>query len=109
MLALTPLLLFAACSETTRSSPSPEAIETAESLSRDVTISAPSGTARTTDTDDGSVMLRGRIFGGGMTGVILAHMRPADQTAWFPYATELAKQVPGESPEEKKHHDGTSG
>ena len=26
----------------------------------------------------------------GETGVILAHMRPADQSSWYPFATELA-------------------
>lgn len=35
-------------------------------------------------------MLAGRIFGTGPVGVILAHMRPADQTAWFPFALKLA-------------------
>ncbi len=36
------------------------------------------------------IVLDGRVFGDGSTGVILAHMRPADQTSWFPFATELA-------------------
>ena len=30
------------------------------------------------------------MFGSGAVGVILAHMRPADQTAWYPFATQLA-------------------
>ena len=40
---------------------------------------------------DGTV-LNGRLFGDGNdTLVILAHMRPNDQTAWFPFAEELAR------------------
>jgi pimeloyl-ACP methyl ester carboxylesterase len=30
------------------------------------------------------------VFGSGPVGVILVHMRPADQTAWFPFALRLA-------------------
>jgi alpha-beta hydrolase superfamily lysophospholipase len=40
---------------------------------------------------DGTV-LNGRLFGDGNDAmVILAHMRPNDQTAWFPFAEELAR------------------
>jgi alpha-beta hydrolase superfamily lysophospholipase len=40
---------------------------------------------------DGTV-LSGRLFGDGNDAlVILAHMRPNDQTAWFPFAEELAR------------------
>lgn len=87
-----PLLLAIACGETARSTPSPEAIETAQSVSRDVAIDAPFSTTPVADDSKRGepVVLRGRLFGNGPTGVILAHMRPADQTAWFPYATELA-------------------
>ena len=92
LFALAPLLLLAACGETSGSTPSPEAIATAESLSRDVVIDAPFSTTPIAEPSDGDVpvALHGRVFGSGATGVILAHMRPADQTAWFPYATELA-------------------
>jgi alpha/beta superfamily hydrolase len=85
-------VLVAACGETSSSTPSPEAIETAESLSRDITIDAPFSTTPVAGGDAGGmpVALSGRLFGHGSTGVILAHMRPADQTAWFPYATQLA-------------------
>jgi len=36
------------------------------------------------------VPLRGYLFGKGSTGVILAHMYPADQKSWFPLARKLA-------------------
>lgn len=36
------------------------------------------------------VDLRGTLFGEGTTGVILAHMYPADQTSWFAFARTLA-------------------
>jgi len=36
--------------------------------------------------------LRGYLFGKGPTGVILAHMYPADQKSWFPVARNLAKE-----------------
>jgi pimeloyl-ACP methyl ester carboxylesterase len=38
------------------------------------------------------VTLRGRLFGNGSTGVILAHMYPADQKSWFPMARKLAEK-----------------
>lgn len=42
-------------------------------------------------TDD--VVLSGRLFGSSNdVGVILTHMRPNDQTAWFEYAEELADE-----------------
>ena len=40
-------------------------------------------------TDDG-LTLRGHLFGRGDSWVILSHMFPDDQTAWFPFAGELA-------------------
>jgi pimeloyl-ACP methyl ester carboxylesterase len=80
------------CGEATKSTPSPEAIETAESVARDVTFEAPaSSTPEAGDEEEDPVVLDGRVFGSGPAGVILAHMRPADQTSWFPFATELAK------------------
>ena len=36
------------------------------------------------------VPLHGYLFGKGSTGVILAHMYPADQKSWFPLAKKLA-------------------
>lgn len=40
-------------------------------------------------TDDG-ITLRGHVFGSGDSWIILSHMFPDDQTAWFPFAGELA-------------------
>ena len=37
------------------------------------------------------VPLHGYLFGRGSTGVILAHMYPADQKSWFPMARKLAE------------------
>lgn len=50
-------------------------------------------TAVTFDTDDG-VTLAGRLFGpaSATEGVVLAHMLPADQTSWYPFAERLAGQ-----------------
>jgi pimeloyl-ACP methyl ester carboxylesterase len=36
------------------------------------------------------VRLEGRLFGEGTAGVVLSHMRPADQTSWFRFAGRLA-------------------
>jgi uncharacterized protein len=36
------------------------------------------------------VELAGRVFGEGPRGVVLAHMRPADQRSWFDFADRLA-------------------
>lgn len=36
------------------------------------------------------VPLDGRLFGDGTAAVVLSHMRPADQTSWFRFATRLA-------------------
>lgn len=46
-------------------------------------------TAVSFDASDG-VRLAGRVFGEGPHGVILAHMRPADQRSWFDFADRLA-------------------
>jgi pimeloyl-ACP methyl ester carboxylesterase len=90
-LALVAALTAAACgSATTQPAVPSEVIETAEALSRAVTITAPYSTTPVADDEHGPIALSGRVFGHGATGVILAHMRPADQTAWFPFATKLA-------------------
>lgn len=53
-------------------------------------------TALPTDTETvgivvGDIVLTGRLFGGAhRTVVILSHQRQNDQTAWFPFAQELA-------------------
>ena len=50
-------------------------------------------TAITFPATDG-VQLSGRIFGPdeGAAGVVLAHMSPSDQTAWFDFAERLARE-----------------
>jgi pimeloyl-ACP methyl ester carboxylesterase len=47
----------------------------------------------TFSTSDG-VQLAGRLFGpeSATAGVVLAHMLPADQTSWYPFAERLASQ-----------------
>jgi pimeloyl-ACP methyl ester carboxylesterase len=86
------MLAAAACGEgTTTHEPSPEVVATAEAVSRTVAIGAPISTTPVSgDDEEEPVVLDARVFGGGETGVILAHMRPADQSSWFPFATELA-------------------
>jgi pimeloyl-ACP methyl ester carboxylesterase len=88
MLALV-LPLSVACGEATKATPSPAAIETAVSTSRPVVIDALDSETPEAGGAGGTVELHGHVFGHGPTGVILAHMRPADQTAWFPYAAQL--------------------
>jgi len=39
-----------------------------------------------------NVIIDGRLFGDGDVAVILCHMFPNDQTAWFPFAPELAQK-----------------
>ena len=39
-------------------------------------------------TQDG-VQLSGHVFGTGQVGVVLSHMRPADQESWWPFARVL--------------------
>jgi pimeloyl-ACP methyl ester carboxylesterase len=47
--------------------------------------------AVTFESRDG-VTLEGRLFGDGSTGVVLSHMRPADQRSWFAFAKRLADE-----------------
>lgn len=49
-----------------------------------------SSRAVTFESADG-VELAGRLFGDGSVGVVLAHMLPADQTSWWPFARILAE------------------
>jgi pimeloyl-ACP methyl ester carboxylesterase len=87
------LVLLAGCGDdSTSSQPSPAAVDTAEAIALNVSISAPYSTTPVPQDTERSVpiVLDGRVFGSGDTGVILVHMRPADQTSWFPFATTLA-------------------
>ncbi|MBI5288600.1 MAG: alpha/beta fold hydrolase [Chloroflexi bacterium] len=86
------LALWACGDATTPAGPSPAAISTAEALSRPIRFPAAySTTPEPDDRDrDEPITLSGRLFGHGKAGVILAHMRPADQTSWFSFAAELA-------------------
>ena len=91
VIAVALLALLAACDASTGAEPSPAAIATAESVSRPVSITSTAANmpnAGGGDSED--VTLGAHVFGHGATGVILAHMRPADQTAWFPFAAMLA-------------------
>ena len=40
------------------------------------------------NTEDG-IQLSGHLFGSGDVGVVLSHMRPADQESWWPFARVL--------------------
>lgn len=92
MLALAAGVLFGACAADTIAKPPTSVVETAEAVSRDVRITSPySTTPESGDDERTPVSLDGRVFGDGGVGVILVHMRPVDQTAWFPLATELAR------------------
>jgi pimeloyl-ACP methyl ester carboxylesterase len=85
--------VIAACGGgSTTAEPSPEAVDTAEAIARTVKIAAPFSTTPVPEDEEREepIVLDGRVFGAGPTGVILVHMRPSDQTAWFPYATTLA-------------------
>jgi pimeloyl-ACP methyl ester carboxylesterase len=52
------------------------------------------GSTPITFTTTDSVQLAGRLFGpaDAQAGVVLAHMLPADQTSWYPFAERLAAQ-----------------
>ena len=46
--------------------------------------------------DGGEIVLNGRLFGAeNETLVVLSHMRPSDQTAWFPFAAALTLNFRG--------------
>lgn len=88
------LLIAAGCGDGDATvEPSPAAVDTAEAIARDVKIDAAFSTTPAPEDDDRDdpIVLDGRVFGDGPTGVILAHMRPANQTSWFPFATRLAE------------------
>ena len=91
-LLFTIAALSAACGDPTSSTPSPEVVATAEAQARTVSFPAQySTTPEKDDDEEDPIVLDARVFGRGETGVILAHMRPADQSSWYPFATELAE------------------
>lgn len=90
-LAACAVAAFVACGDPKPTVPPPEVVETAEADAQHVTFIAASATTPIPEDETAPVRLDGRIFGSGPTAVILAHMRPADQTSWFPYARRLAE------------------
>lgn len=80
-----------ACGEPDETVPPPDVVATAETGATPVTFTALASTTPIPgDEDTDPVTIDGRLFGAGPTAVILAHMRPADQTSWYPYARTLA-------------------
>lgn len=89
---LLSLPFVTSCGEPTKTTPSPEVVDTAEAVATRVSFDAEfAATPVPDDEEPPEITLDARIFGQGPTGVILAHMRPSDQTSWFPFATRLAK------------------
>lgn len=90
--ALIAAMFLGACSEEPPDRPPASVVGTAEALSRDVRIAA--FASETPESGDVAartpVALDARVFGSGPTGVILVHMRPVDQVAWYPLAVQLA-------------------
>lgn len=78
-----------ACGEDDTPKPSPAVVATADSISREVAIDVPADPEHP-DATPATVRLVGHVFGSGATGVVLAHMRPADQTAWYAFAQSAA-------------------
>lgn len=79
--AASPTTSSAAATTTTTTTPT-----TTTSL-----VAATTEKAVTFQTADG-LTLEGRLFGDGNRAVVLAHMRPADQTSWFDFARVLADE-----------------
>lgn len=47
------------------------------------------GATKVTFNTEDDVQLSGHLFGSGDVGVVLSHMRPADQESWWPFARVL--------------------
>jgi len=58
--------------------------------SNDISMAGEPRPVRFLSTD--GISLKGYLFGKGCNGVILAHMYPADQKSWFPFAKTLAEK-----------------
>ncbi|HYM16542.1 MAG TPA: alpha/beta fold hydrolase [Dehalococcoidia bacterium] len=90
--ALVVALFLGACAEEAPDRPPTPVVGTAEALSRDVRIVAVA--SETPESGEAAALtpiaLDARVFGSGPAGVILVHMRPVDQVAWYPMALQLA-------------------
>lgn len=53
-------------------------------------VPAPLESADVSFTTDDGILLKGRLFGQGDTGVVLAHMFPTEQRSWWAFAGRLA-------------------
>ena len=84
--ALALLVAMAGCGDEVQ--PTESTATATETSGGGESMGGASQTVNFTTADD--MMLSGRVFGSGKTGVVLAHMYPADQTSWFPTAEELA-------------------
>ncbi|MGB2694142.1 MAG: alpha/beta fold hydrolase [Dehalococcoidia bacterium] len=84
-------LSFAACSDAGGTSGTPQASGT--SIAGDVTPPPDDSEHVSIVIVDEELILDGHLFGRSNTvGVILSHMRPNDQTAWYPFAQRLADE-----------------
>ncbi len=55
------------------------------------TTAPPEGSRAVSFPSADGVRLEGRLIGEGQVAVVLSHMRPADQRAWWPFAEDLAE------------------
>lgn len=53
---------------------------------------APEGSRAVEFESSDGIRLEGRLFGDGPVGVVLSHMRPADQTSWWDFAEDLVDE-----------------
>lgn len=83
-------LLLAACAEE-EEAPAAPTLPPGATTPPAATATAAPEEAVSFATEDG-VTIHGHLFGTGETAVILSHMRPNDQRAWFDFARELAAQ-----------------
>ena len=59
---------------------------------KETPVPAPSASTPVGFTTEDGVEIKGRLFGQGATGALMAHMYPADQTSWWSFAQVLAEQ-----------------
>ncbi len=58
----------------------------------EVLTAPPEGSMVVTFPSTDGITLEGRLLGEGSVGVVLSHMRPSDQTAWWDFAKDLADE-----------------